>query len=63
MVRKQKVKVYLEDLYCDNCNTKMEQEPFVLTSYSPIYTYKCPNCGEIQTSRNSYPRTVYESED
>jgi len=41
----------------------MEQEPYVLTSDPPQYVYKCPKCGAQITTTQSYPRTVYETED
>ena len=63
MIRKQKVHTYIEQLYCDSCNTLMEQEPYVLTSDPPQYVYKCPKCGAQITTTQSYPRTVYETED
>jgi uncharacterized Zn finger protein len=59
-IRRKEVKTFVERAYCEACGTEMEMQPFVYTTDPPIYTYKCPKCGKIVESRETYPRTVHE---
>lgn len=59
-IKKQEVKTFIERAYCNDCGVELEMQPFVIDTYPPIYTYKCPKCGKIIESRETFPRTVHE---
>ena len=46
---------------CDECGYEVEQEPIVLTSYPPMYSYICPNCGWKFITTEQYPRLEFQS--
>ena len=46
-------------LYCDDCGTEMERQPFVYTSNPPQFEHKCPKCGKTIMSTESYPAIGY----
>lgn len=44
---------------CDSCKVgEMKPTGIMLTCEPPLYQHKCTNCGEINSFRNNYPRTV-----
>lgn len=64
MIKSKKVKVInYEELYCDECGAKMEASCEVLCSYPPQYKYYCIRCNNTYTSREIYPRLVYDWEE
>lgn len=60
MVKEVEVKVFEENLYCDNCGEKMKHDGIVLCSYPPQHPYRCPSCGWGTTSTTKYPKIVYK---
>ena len=48
IMKKQEVKTFIERAYCDDCGVELEMQPFVIDTYPPIYTYKCPKCRKLE---------------
>ena len=68
--RKYIKKLYIEEVYCDQCGAIMEPAGMVFTSYLALYPYKCSNknCTECETfTENERPRCIkyefYEDEE
>lgn len=64
MIKKTEVKVFVEELYCDECGGKMFMDKIagVLLTYPPQYPHKCVNCGKTIIMNKCYPDTIYETE-
>ena len=62
MIEKIYVKPYVLELYCDDCNVKMElQQNKINTQVYPIeYIYKCPNCNKEIISTSKFDQIEYE---
>ena len=59
--RKYIKKLYIEEVYCDQCGAIMEPAGIVFTSYPALYPYKCSNknCTECKTfTENERPRCI-----
>ena len=62
MVKQERVEIIdiiNETLVCEECQLQMVQNPIVLSTYPPQYTYTCPLCKKTeQTLIPHYPRTI-----
>lgn len=58
---KQEVRVFRITLECEQCNIEMKREPVAYLTHPPLYAYKCPQCKEVKKTRETYPRTEYET--
>ena len=63
IIKREVKKIYECRLYCDKCNTELDRDPVVLSTYPEQYSYTCPTCGKITLSFNSYPKLEYELDD
>lgn len=54
--------IYIDDIYCDICGEKMENNIQLLT-YPPQFEYICPKCGNTEISKTKYPNITLETED
>lgn len=59
MVKEQEVKVFMERLFCNKCETEMEPTGVVLCSFPPQYEHYCPNCNNRLNVSKSYPSVKY----
>lgn len=63
IIKREVKKIYECRLYCDKCNTELNRDPIVLSSFPEQYSYTCPTCGKITLSHNFYPKLEYEFEE
>lgn len=62
-IKKKYVKaIYFESFTCPECDTELEQDQVVLTTYPPQYPYYCPSCGFACVSSQA-PGLRYEFEE
>lgn len=60
MIKSEKVNVYMDRLYCDECGEEMEFTGMVLASHPPQYPHACPKCGHRTMAVEKYPKVRYE---
>lgn len=60
MLKTKEVRVFMDELICDNCGAKMEFSGIVLTSAPPMFEHICPKCGKRVNPREKYPLIRYE---
>ena len=56
MIRTNKVEVFMERMFCMDCNIEMDNISQYTKTY---YTYECSMCKKKQTSLEIYPKVVY----
>lgn len=63
MIKACKCVTVIQELYCDDCEVKMEQQPIAYKidpmEFDYIYVYKCPKCGKTTTTTENYPQIRY----
>ena len=59
IVKRAEVKTFREALYC-RCGEEMRMLSKVTLTCPAIFHYTCDKCGYEHSSKNKYPRTVYE---
>jgi len=59
MIKRYQVRTYIDRLFCVKCDVEM----CIILEKAKNYSYKryqCPNCKEIETSEDIYPKLVYD---
>ena len=59
MIKAYKCVPVVQELYCDDCEVKMERQSIAYTSNPMQCEYKCPKCGKTTITTESYPRIGY----
>lgn len=57
---------FIKTLICDKCNVEMKAHAPAI-SLAPgapkRYTFKCPNCGYMETTEKPYPLTMFHTQE
>ncbi|WP_300924548.1 hypothetical protein [uncultured Clostridium sp.] len=59
MIKAYKCVPVVQELYCDDCEVKMERQSVTYTSNPIQFEYKCPKCGKTIMSTETYPQIGY----
>ena len=60
MLYKKEVKTFVVRLYCDDCGEEMISTGELIFTLPVQLKYKCPKCGRIENTTDTYPKTIYD---